>query len=448
MIPLVKVAEYIPIPKAKLVVAVSGGVDSLLLLDMCAYSDAETVAVHINYGKRGKESDADEKLVRDYCRRNGIPVFVRPFDNSGKGNFQRLAREFRYAFFEDVRKATHSEYILTAHHKNDDDESLLFQLMRGGSALSLAGIPRKRGNILRPLINLTKLQIVEMAKSRGLVWREDHTNFENDYTRNEIRNLLIPELDRESPGWRSKLYDLRKAAELVDSAVVQLLWELTASPGRYLDRNRWLSLGPALRKIVLSKWIQAQTGEFAPESWLDTIDKLENLQTGASLDVQAGWSIIRDRDVFTLHDKMKQTAVDFEELSLSLEQIRKGAHHKTLTGTISLCLGEWSGKPRTGVLEFCLEGVQFPISVRKWKAGDRIKPYGLQGTKLISDLITDYKISTISKADIPIVASFDGKICAVIFSAGQRKQPGIISQQFSCTHAGQKTLTIAIKNNL
>ncbi|MCH8557339.1 MAG: tRNA lysidine(34) synthetase TilS [Balneolia bacterium] len=448
MIPLISHAKHIPIPKSKLVVAVSGGADSMLLLDICAHSDTETVAVHVNYGKRGIESDADEKLVRDYCKENGIPVFVKQFDSTTKGNFQSLAREFRYAFFEDVRKATSSEFILTAHHKNDDDESLLFQLLRGGNVFSLTGIPEQRGKIRRPLIKLTKQQIIEMARSRGLVWREDHTNLENDYRRNEIRNLLIPRLDRENPGWRNKLYGLRKTSELVSNAIDELMGELTVGLGNQLDRKRWLSLGPGLKKIVLSKWIQSQTEEFPAENWLAMIDKLADLQTGASLDVQSGWYVIRDRDIFTIHNRVVQSAEDCEALRLNLEEMRQGAHHQTAIGTISLSRGQWLGRPVTGVLELCLESVRFPITIRKWKAGDRIKPYSLQGTKLISDLLTDYKISTTEKPDIPIVESFDGKICAVIFSAGERKQPGIISQQFSCTDAGQETLTIAIKKKL
>lgn len=448
MNPLNDIIGSVSLPEGKLVAGVSGGVDSMFLLALCIEMGRDITAAHVNYGKRGEESEADEKMVRDYCLKHNVPLFVKPFEVHQKGNFQQLARNFRYEFFEDVRVVTESGSILTAHHSDDNDESLLMQLFRGASTIALTGIPEARGRIYRPLLAISKGDIVTAAGLMEVPWREDRSNAENEFTRNRIRNTVIPELDKLFPDWRKKVHELNQNSNVLTESADALLGNITDRSGLLLKRDAWLKLSSALQQLAMQRWVLKQTGQGPSRAWLDTLNRLSDIQTGAEIDVHNDWTILRNRDDFTLHQKAAGTESKGSETRLTREQAESGFKQKSDSEYMIINTGSWSGKPDRYLLELSLDDIIFPLTIRTWRAGDRMQPLGMQGSKLVSDVLTDAHVDAKKKASIQVAQTFDGKICAVIFRSGKRGQPGIISHQFSCRETGKDTLIIALKNDV
>jgi len=187
----------------KILLAVSGGADSMVMLDLFRKRSAEQLdfmisAAHINYKLRGKDSDLDQKLVEDYCEKHKIPLFVYSVsekDNKPEnGSIQLWARELRYHFFHQICEENNIDFIATAHHLNDQLETFFINLMRGSGLKGLSGIPANENKILRPLLAFTKEEIYDFAEKNSVPFREDISNKKNDYLRNKIRNLIVPEL--------------------------------------------------------------------------------------------------------------------------------------------------------------------------------------------------------------------------------------------------------------
>ena len=186
----------------KLIVAVSGGMDSMLLLDTIRTLGFDTIAVHINYNLRGEESDKDEQLVRAYAEKHNLDLRVfqgKPEDF--KTNLQEAARLFRYQKFEDVKTETNANWVLTAHHFNDDAETFFLNLVRGAGLNGLKGISAKRDYFLRPFLNISKLTLAAEAFTLGTPWREDSSNKTDKYLRkmkdSDYRSLHLKKLKGE-----------------------------------------------------------------------------------------------------------------------------------------------------------------------------------------------------------------------------------------------------------
>src|SRR5690606_7370339 len=187
---------------AQLLVAVSGGVDSMVLCDLLLKSKLNFSVAHCNFQLRGKESDEDEKFVRNFCSQNQIPVFIKKFEvkkfkNSGNFSTQMAARELRYRWFEELISVQKFDYLLTAHHLNDALETFLINLSRGTGMKGLTGMNSDK--IHRPLLSYSKAEILSYAKNNNLKWREDSSNQTSDYVRNKIRHEIYPVLEEIHP---------------------------------------------------------------------------------------------------------------------------------------------------------------------------------------------------------------------------------------------------------
>ncbi|MBU3660518.1 MAG: tRNA lysidine(34) synthetase TilS [Flavobacteriales bacterium] len=353
-------------------VAVSGGVDSMLLLDLMAEEKLPIQVLHVNYHLRGEESEQDELLVRNYCESNKIPItiesiYLKENLEINGGNLQNEARKVRYDFFkQELNKVSNSKLVL-AHHLNDQLETFFLQLLRNSGLAGLSGMSQAKNKLLRPLLNFKKEEIYSVAIERKINWREDKSNSKNDYSRNRLRNEIIPMLSSEIPSLENSILLLQ---EKFQENLVETLHKIDAihleiEKSMSLNIETWNQL-QAIEKIELLKKLSIPTFLF------DAFNQLTHAQKGAKIQWNANQNIVIREDN---HFQFITSKQEFKLPKISIEKTT------SLPSTFS--------KSTIYLDESKIIG---EISIRKWQIGDRIYPIGLKGSKLISDVITDAKI--------------------------------------------------------
>ena len=214
---LAKLKDYIHQHKLlnehdRLLLGVSGGVDSMVLLHLFQQLPYSIAVAHVNFGLRGVESDEDEAFVVEYCQKHNIKAFTNNVDtlayvNSSKVSIQMAARTLRYNWFEKLKIEHQFKHLLTAHHSDDSVETIFINILRGTGISGLKGITSNE-NAIRPLLSFTRAEIIDYAKSVNLVWREDSSNAKEDYLRNKLRHSILPMFDSINDTWRQKLVQL------------------------------------------------------------------------------------------------------------------------------------------------------------------------------------------------------------------------------------------------
>lgn len=355
-------------------VAVSGGVDSMLLLELMVQNKLPIHVLHVNYHLRGNESNEDELLVKNYCESTNIPLTVESIYLKKKleingGNLQNEARKVRYDFFnKELNKVPNSNLVL-AHHFNDQLETFFLQLLRNAGIAGLSGMKPVNNKFLRPLLNFKKEEIYSLAIERKISWREDKSNAKNDYSRNRLRNEIIPFLITEIPTLENSILLLQKIFQenLIETDQKINTIHLEIEKLRSLKIATWNQL-QAIEKIELLKKLEI------PTSLFDAFNKLVHAQKGAKIQWNSNLAqkeVIREKDYF----QFISNKTEFQLPKIGIEKI------SVLPLTFS--------KSTIFLDELKIKG---KISIRKWQIGDRIYPIGLEGSKLISDVITDAKI--------------------------------------------------------
>ena len=193
--------------EAKLLVGVSGGIDSMVCLDLARKCNKNVFVAHVNYKLRGKESDRDEKILKNYCLQWNIPFYIFTSSIDKTKNIQTEARKIRYSFFDEILKKEGLDFIVTAHHLNDNVETFFINSLRGSGINGITGIPNKRNNIIRPLLSVNKKEIINYSKANKLSYGEDSTNTLSDYKRNFIRNEILTLINEKFEGAYNKIND-------------------------------------------------------------------------------------------------------------------------------------------------------------------------------------------------------------------------------------------------
>ena len=192
----------------KVVIGVSGGMDSCVLLHAVHCLNIPCVVAHVNYSMRGKESDDDASFVEQLAISYGFPFVLREVNGKAlksSGNFQNIARQTRYDFFQKVAKDHNAQWIATAHHLDDQAETILLKLLSGSTIKGLAGMALKEGNHCRPLLHIPRTDLHAYAEQHSLSWREDASNSSLEYDRNHLRNEILPSLHERHPRWLNGL---------------------------------------------------------------------------------------------------------------------------------------------------------------------------------------------------------------------------------------------------
>ena len=423
----------------KVLCALSGGSDSVVMVDILSkLSDEigfEVFTAHVNHNIR-EEAKHDEEFVREYSEKLGIECFVKSADvlcyAKEKGISTELAgREIRYAFFKELTEKHNIDKIATAHNKNDSAESILLHLIRGCGIDGLSGIPVIRDNIIRPVINLSKEEIVKYCKDNNLLYVEDKTNFETDYTRNKIRLNIIPKIEKEINEnfvntliSNSKLY--KETAEFLDKYSKKVYDECYDDGGllvRKLSKEQDIVIKTSVQMLFVE---YKGNNEKLP---LVNVDKITNLikenKTSKTLNLPNGDSArIEYGKIF--FEKTKKGNKDFE---YSIE-IGKKLYIKEADADILVEYETEIGKNTKNKIYFYLDDID-GLAVRNRRKGDIFSPQKMEGTKKISDLFSDMKIPLSKRDNIPLLIKGDDIVWVCKIRADKRFLKG--KMLMSCT---------------
>lgn len=385
-------------------VAVSGGLDSMVLATLFHECGIRFSIAHVNHGLRGEESDTDEVFVKDWAEARAIPFHCLHINldelsrTSGLG-YQEAGRKIRYEWFEELCRKHLYRFVVTAHHANDRAETVLHRIIRGTGIAGLQGIPPQRDAVLRPLLAFSRNEILNYAQSQAIKWREDSSNQSTDYTRNQIRLQVLPLLEELNPSAVKSILNLANEAVEVQAFLndqAEKFWNEHASPlhGAYAISK--FRVHPEAHGALLLSIALRRRGFYplVPGQLTDLMDSLSGKQL-----VSGNLRLYNDRDYLYLVDQRNQVpeSGDFQ-ISASLEGFPEGWTLEVLAGPVS----EFA----TGSCAyFDLDLLQFPLILRRWQQGDRIRPYGLHGSMKVSDILTQAKVPLFLKERQPVLLS-------------------------------------------
>ncbi|GIQ57939.1 tRNA(Ile)-lysidine synthase [Flavobacterium collinsii] len=394
----------------RLFLAVSGGLDSMVLLHLFQQLPIKIAVLHCNFQLRGLESFGDQDFIQKYCDQNAISIFSTQFDTEGfakdyKLSTQVAARELRYSWFYELLETKNFDFILTAHHTDDNLETFIINLTRGTGLDGLIGIPEENDKIIRPLLPFSREEILEYAKQNNIQWREDSSNASNKYLRNKIRHDLVPILKEINPNFlnafqKTQSY-LRESQEMVEDASIMIYQQVAEEAGDdiHFDLNQLKKLPNY--KSYLYQWLN----EFGFLAWNDVYDLVDG-QSGKQV-FSADFRLLKNRDTLILSP--------ISELSeQEVFEINEGEQDVNFPLKLRLCqVGDITIDSNKAIFVDA-EKIRFPLILRKWKEGDVFHPFGMKGkSKKVSKLFKDEKLSLIEKEKIWILCS-DNQIVWVI----------------------------------
>ena len=402
-------------PQRPTIVALSGGADSVALLLLLVQEGFPVVAAHCNFHLRGEESDRDERFVRELCHSYDIPLHIRHFDTSASAkeegiSIEMAARRLRYAFFEELRTTLGAEAIAVAHHRDDNNETLLLNLVRGTGLRGLSGMKWKNGHIVRPLLGVSRQEIVAFLKEKEQPYVTDSTNAETLYKRNKIRHELLPLLRELNPAideaLSTTIEHLAEAELLYDELIKTYYAEglLQSTPeGFFIDLNQ---LKSSTAPSTLLHEALKDYG-FNPATVADIYAHLD-AQSGTLFESADHLAVIHQG---RLHVERSPDVFPETELPLSGEvQLPDGRRLY-----VRRCLrSELTEIPR-GANTACLDADRLcgGLRCRRVTEGDRFKPFGMKGSKLVSDYLTDRKRSRLKKMKALAVCDEQGIVWLV-----------------------------------
>lgn len=396
----------------KLFLAVSGGLDSMVMLHLFQQLNFKIQVAHCNFCLRDSESDSDEIFVKKYCESNKIPSFIQKFDTKKfakdqKLSIQEAARKLRYTWFEELLIQKNLDFVLTAHHLDDTVETFLIHLSRGTGLDGLTGIPERNNNIVRPLLPFSRLEIENYAKENKINWREDSSNSSDKYVRNKLRHDLIPILKSLNPSFLESFYNtienLKQSQSLVDDAsrIVYRKVVEDAENQKKINLNELLQLEN--HKAYLYQWLQP----FGFSAWNDIYD-LVQAQSGKQI-LSTYYRLIKDRNELLLEP--------ISEKNKSIYYIEN--NQKSIEIPIKLTFSKVNSISETDskIIFVDKDSLKFPLLLRKWQEGDYFYPFGMNGSKKVSKFFKDDKMSLIEKEASWLLCSED----KIVWIVGKRQ---------------------------
>jgi tRNA(Ile)-lysidine synthase len=391
----------------KVIVALSGGSDSVALLYVLKELESElgieVFAANLNHKIRGKEGDDDSLFVKELCEKLHVTLFSREADIpylSKKYSIgeEECGRRERYALFEDASRRIGGAKTATGHHLRDDAETVLFHLFRGSAGRGLSGIPYVRGNIIRPLLDSSKEEIEKYLTEKGATWRTDSTNFDNDYTRNRIRNIILPKIEEFFPNVAEKISAAAEALSVDEEYFVSEAKKSGAFENGRIDEKKFAPLHESVKRRL---------AVLAMESWgvgdIDT-KKIEAVcdialgRAGRSYDLGSGVTVIKDYGFVRLKQKSRG--------SFCLDvKAGENAVVRTFGGHIELKSVDKYEKMSDNkrMVVFDAEKVG-DIQLRSRREGDIISPVGMNGKKKLKEIFIDLKIPRETRDEIIVAA--------------------------------------------
>jgi len=398
----------------KILLAVSGGIDSMVMTHLFMESMHEIGIAHCNFSLRSAESDKDEELVSEFASEHNIPFFSRRFETKTyareKGiSVQMAARELRYTWFEEIRNENGYDSVAVAHNLNDNIETLMINLIRGTGIAGLRGMKPSANNIIRPLLFATRGEIIQYCSCRGITFREDKSNADTKYLRNKIRHQIIPLLREINPSIESTLSEtaeiLTDSYEIISDYIKVVLAKVSEQKREYITFNISL-LHPYIHNRALLFELFRPYG--IAEVSLNDLINIINGKTGGQL-FTGSYRIIKNRKELLVSlqkdvdeaKKLINNPGDFASVP-AIESVRT----VTITSGFTVSAGQH---------EVCIDSdkLAYPLILRKWGIGDYFYPLGLNHRKKLSDYFVDNKYSRIDK-DNALILESGGKIVCIL----------------------------------
>lgn len=394
-------------PQDKLLLAVSGGVDSVVLCELCKQAGYDFAMAHCNFQLRGEDSERDEKFVATLAKKYGVAFYTTAFDTTAvakqeKKSIEEAARELRYTWFEKIRTEHNYNYLVTAHHANDNIETVMMNFFRGTGIKGLHGILPLQHKIARPLLFATKNDISAFANENSLAFVTDYTNAQNDFTRNYFRNELIPAVKKVFPGAEENMLNnivrFGEAEQLYNQAIDQHKKKLLEYKGDeihipVLKLQQARPLSTIVYEIIkeynftahqtddVLGLLQGESGKYIQSTSHRIIRNRKWLIISPNKTAEAQHILIEEND----------TDIVFAEtvLTINKEQLSKDFNLQASTDVAQLDAAE----------------IKFPLLLRKWKQGDYFYPLGMQKKKKLSRFFIDQKLSITQKEKVWVIES-------------------------------------------
>ena len=394
----------------KTLLAVSGGVDSMVLLHLYHALKLDFAVAHCNFQLRDNESDLDEKLVADFCRKHNIPYFIERFDTmqfveSRKVSIQIAARELRYNWFKQICADNDYQFIATAHHLDDQAETFLINFNRGTGIDGLVGIPEKNENIIRPLLNFSRDKILNYATENGVEWREDQSNATTKYLRNKMRHLVLPVLKEENTeflkSFQNTLHHLKQTQLLANDAVTFFENECV----KMVDNQLEIYLDKA-QDFSNKKYYLLQVLKRYGFSSADEIEKICLSKAG---------KVLKNDDYTVLKDRNK--LIVFKEKLISDDLFCINTKTDVLNLPFFMNISEvekeeFNSDKCTIFVNSNL--LKWPLVLRRKQTGDYFQPFGMNGIKKVSKFFKDEKLKKKKKDNTWILENGDGKVIWIV----------------------------------
>lgn len=403
---------------SKLLIACSGGLDSVILVRLCHALSLQYSIAHCNFKLRGEESNDDANFVTQLSDELQCSVFTTQFDTENYAvdhnlSIQMAARELRYDWFKKLALEHQFDYILTAHHADDNLETFLINLSRGTGIEGLTGIPEINGTFVRPLLPFSREQILAYAEKNDWQWREDSSNSSTKYLRNKLRLDVIPELKVVNPqflqSFNTTLEYLKQSSEFIKSQVTQLkkeLFEVSENDTIKIPINRLIDYGnPRASLYFLLK-------EYGFKAWSD-IEYMITGQSGKQI-FSGTHRLVKDRECLLLSpisEKIIDRNYNIPEAE-SMLMIPPGTLKFKVTSEIS--------DIDLKTIYVDKEKLKYPLTVRKWKEGDYFYPLGMKGKKKLSKYFKDEKLSLLAKERVWLLCSGKEIIWIINYRADNR----------------------------
>jgi tRNA(Ile)-lysidine synthase len=427
------IAQHFPeVSGKKILLAISGGVDSMVLLHLCQEAKLDIAVAHCNFQLRAAESDGDEALVTNYCQQHAIPLYIERWDTATVAkehhlSIQMAARNLRYDWFTQLVEEHHFDLVCTAHHLDDSLETFLINLTRGSGIEGLVGIPQKKGVFRRPLLGFSRSEIETFAQNEDLKWREDSSNASTKYLRNKLRHEVIPILKEINPSlltsFDATVSHLKQTQTIAQEAASQVFQKISTQHKDHVA----LDCDALLQYANYQAYLYYGLQEYGFTDW-NAIYELVHAQTGKYVESPTH-KVLKNRSQVLIYP------LSTEE-ETHIYTIEEGQTEVNFPLKLSLCNTNHNTVANANCIFVDADTLHYPLVLRKWKEGDVFYPLGMQGKKKVSKYFKDEKLSALDKANTWLLCS-DNQIVWVV---GKRAD-----ERFKTTEQTTHTLQIQLQ---